>query len=156
MCSYVCCQVLACFGMLERCSVPSPITAVRQPGILRLMPPAQVLDRALLRAGGRRWWSVLLGRARAQRIWALHREGLRTAQALRRPDNYGLASRSRFGLGRCGLLLRGRRSLPTAAGAASTETPKHLGTRRRRVQSDDRTQFLSGLSGISPSAGAPR
>lgn len=68
----------------------------------------QVLDRALLRAGGRRWWSVLLGRARAQRMWALHREGHSTAEALRRPDNYGLASRSRFGLGRCCAALRGR------------------------------------------------
>ena len=95
------------------------------------MPPAQVLDRALLRAGGRRWWSVLLGRARAQRIWALHREGLRTAQALRRPDNYGLASRSRFGLGRCGLPLP-RETLAADSGRRSLhrniKAPRHPAT----------------------------
>lgn len=62
--------------------------------------PGQVLDRALARAGGRNWWTVLLGRVRAQRAWALHREGVRTVDALRHADNYGLASRSRFGFGR--------------------------------------------------------
>lgn len=59
-----------------------------------------MLDRALAKFGGRKWWTVLLGRARAQRIWQLHREGLRTADAFRHADNYGLASRSRFGFGR--------------------------------------------------------
>ena len=38
----------------------------------------QVMDRALARMGGRNWWTVLLGRARAQRIWSLHRQGMRT------------------------------------------------------------------------------
>lgn len=61
---------------------------------------SQVLDRALARAGGHNWWTVLLGRARAQRIWSLHREGARTVDALRHPDNYGLASRTRVGFGR--------------------------------------------------------
>ncbi len=60
-----------------------------------------MLDRVLARTGGRNWWSVLLGRARAQRIWRLHREGMRTADALRCADNYSLASRTRVGFGRC-------------------------------------------------------
>lgn len=44
--------------------------------------PAQVFDRALKRAGGRNWWTVLLGRMRAQRIWKLHRTGERSVSLL--------------------------------------------------------------------------
>ena len=45
----------------------------------------QVLDRALARAGGRGWWSVLLGRVRAQRLWKLHRDGERSVSRPSRP-----------------------------------------------------------------------
>ncbi len=46
-----------------------------EPGLLRCQ---QVFDRALARAGGRSWWSVVLGRVRAQRLWKLHRDGERS------------------------------------------------------------------------------
>ncbi len=32
----------------------------------------------MARAGGRNWWTVLVGRVRAQRVWKLHRGGERS------------------------------------------------------------------------------
>lgn len=37
----------------------------------------QVLDRVLGKAGGPNWWLALLGRARAQQMYAAHRRGNR-------------------------------------------------------------------------------
>ena len=45
-----------------------------------LKPPLQVLDRVLGEAGGRSWWLALLGRARAQQMYAAHRRGDRVVR----------------------------------------------------------------------------
>ena len=35
----------------------------------------QVLDRVMLRSGGRSWWATALARARAEQMWKAHRRG---------------------------------------------------------------------------------
>ena len=41
----------------------------------------QVLDRALAKVGGRHWWSVLVARAKAQRMFSSHRSGRQGVRA---------------------------------------------------------------------------
>lgn len=90
------------FGCSKHTDIPSALqNQLSKKAKLHILHAGKVLDRALAKVGGRNWWTVLLGRTRAQRIWALHREGVRTADTLRHADNYSLAARSRFGFGRC-------------------------------------------------------
>ncbi|PRW57399.1 TRIGALACTOSYLDIACYLGLYCEROL chloroplastic [Chlorella sorokiniana] len=60
-----------------------------------------VLDRVIAKAGGRRWWTALSGRVKAQRAYNLGASGrVGKLEAVRDLGNYGLCARSHVQLGR--------------------------------------------------------
>ncbi|KAK9843446.1 hypothetical protein WJX81_003011 [Elliptochloris bilobata] len=59
-----------------------------------------VLDRVMGKTGGPNWWLALLGRARAQQMYAAHRRGNRVGQTLKDLNNYSLCARTHVGVGK--------------------------------------------------------
>ena len=64
-------------GLVRYVCTPDPCMSIRCVRCHRIYTLLQVLDRVLGKAGGPNWWLALLGRARAQQMYAAHRRGKR-------------------------------------------------------------------------------
>lgn len=59
----------------------------------------QVLDRALVKLGGAKWWTVVNSRVKAQRIYSDGKSSSEWMEPLKNPKNYALSSRTKVNIG---------------------------------------------------------